>query len=63
VTDIFAISINDTFVQKAFKSKLAPEGTKVRFVAGASRPAPTSLPAVARRGHSWPVELTPSVLL
>lgn len=33
VTDIYAIAINDVFVQKAFKQKLAPEGTKVRFVA------------------------------
>lgn len=33
MTDIFAVSVNDAFVQKAFKKSLASEGTKVRFIA------------------------------
>ncbi|CDZ97208.1 Alkyl hydroperoxide reductase/peroxiredoxin [Phaffia rhodozyma] len=33
VNDIFAVSINDAFVMKAWGKKLAPDGTKIRFIA------------------------------
>jgi len=33
VTDIYILTVNDAFVTKAWKEKLAPNGTPVRFVA------------------------------
>ncbi|KAI9447120.1 Redoxin [Russula earlei] len=33
VSEIFVVTVNDTFVTKAWKEKLAPKGTPVRFIA------------------------------
>ncbi|KIO03170.1 hypothetical protein M404DRAFT_146468 [Pisolithus tinctorius Marx 270] len=33
VKDIFVVAINDVFVMKAWKEKLAPQGTGIRFIA------------------------------
>ncbi|THH16041.1 hypothetical protein EW146_g4531 [Bondarzewia mesenterica] len=32
VNDIYVVAVNDTFVMKAWKEKLAPNGTGVRFI-------------------------------
>ncbi|KAN0078232.1 Redoxin domain containing protein [Tylopilus felleus] len=33
VKDIYVVAVNDAFVTKAWKEKLAPQGTRVRFIA------------------------------
>ncbi|KAF8840445.1 Redoxin [Paxillus ammoniavirescens] len=33
VNDIYVVAVNDAFVMKAWKEKLAPQGTGVRFIA------------------------------
>ncbi|EKM77250.1 hypothetical protein AGABI1DRAFT_122245 [Agaricus bisporus var. burnettii JB137-S8] len=33
VKNIYVVSVNDVFVMKAWKENLAPEGTKIRFIA------------------------------